>query len=364
MPYSPYSIMAQLYRYLPKFSNYFNDIKAVAANIVDGSPQTLEINLPAHGLSTGNNVTLSNSQVSNNIIGVHQIVDAVGNSILRFETAVPHDLTMDYTGSITLRGFSDINLNGEFELSLVIDSTHFDIIYDTAPTLTGNEQLIMYIENGIDGVWPITVTDEDNFTVSLLGSMPIQPGAVVALNCSYGFRIYPVYDYKAGIEIYTPQLSANKACLFVIMEDSRASKNPWIESEGREENTNAQQVRTKIINEFSLVAVFPTSSTLTNSAAAELCWNRILMSLYKVMVGINFGQTLNDYITTLIGHGPTEYNHAYYSHAYTFEYIYEITNDDIFLAANIKTRRLNEIDFSFIDPLDAGSKNIVGDHNE
>ena len=88
------------------------------------------------------------------------------------------------------------------------------------------------------------------------------------------------------------------------------------------------------------------------------------MSLYKVMVGINFGQTLNDYITTLIGHGPTEYNHAYYSHAYTFEYIYEITNDDIFLAANIKTRRLNEIDFSFIDPLDAGSKNIVGDHNE
>ena len=364
MGYGPQEIMNQIMQYLPQADIYntFCLQQAVSASVVAGTPQTLNINFPgwaAAGLLVGTQIVLSNSIVNNGIIGVTQFIDGLGNSILTFQTAVPHDLTFGYQGSVTLAGFTNPSLNGTQVINNVTDQTHFQIAFPNLPVLNGNEKLQIYIEQGLNGVFSFMPIDPDHISVSIPNSMYLQPGPVAQLIIYYGYNIYYAYDYKTGMDLYAPLPNSHQGFMHIILEDSSASKDPMIESEAYATNKNADMVRTKIINHFSIIVTMSTTGTVTNSAWAEFCWNTLLMSLYQVLVGFDFAQTNNSYITNFIGHGDVEYNKAFYSHAYHFEYVYEMTNDQMFLSNNKNTRSFNQINSGFMPPADTGSNNIL-----
>lgn len=359
--FTPSSIITQLMTYLPKLTNIFCDNTAVVADVVAGSPQVLNINLTGHGLTTGQSVTLANSLINNPITGVAQYTDSLtGNKILRFTTAAPHDLICNKAlGDIdtaTLKGFTDTGLNSSFLLFDVSDKNHFDIVYATLPTLNTNEVLQVFISNGLDGVWPVVVDDDDNFHIVLTGAMYIDPQTVPQLNVCHNFRIWPAYDWEEAKQIYTGGVASSKASLFVIMGDCRASKDINIQSDARQTNVAGNEQRIKMINTFSLNLVIPTTDSLSGAEAVELAWSSILLLLIKSVSGIKFTMTANsNYLTTLIDHGPVEYNHAYYAHGYTWEFVYEVSNIETFLNNFNKTVAFRDIDFSFLAPQDTGS---------
>lgn len=367
--YSPGSIIAQLKAYLPKFdSNFITSINVTTASIstMYGN-QILNIPLPNHGLKAGKTIVITGSLINNNIVAVSQFIDGAGNSILTFTTGTPHDLTLGYTGEITLAGFSDPDsaLNGENVLINVLDEYRFDITYPDLPTLSGGEMLVMHIENGLDGVWQVIIIDSNTIAVKLSGNYYIQDGSVPSFNVIYNFRIYPAYDLTQALDLYTQNTNDLNAApaLFVIMGDTRASKDTETLSEALAANTNASLVRTRILNDFSIVAVFPNSKYLTPSGNAETCYGELLTAMYAVIAGYDFGQTINSYTTNFKYHGQANYNKAYYVHIYEFEYVYDITNDDLFLNNNPNTVRMNKITQQFLQD-NAGNFEDEGSYNE
>ena len=361
MAYSPYSVQMQLMQYLPSYNNLFHTQTNVTATIAPGNPQTLTITLPGHGLTNGQFITLANSLVNNPITGVSMV-----SNMLIFATANDHDLTLEYQSTVNLSGFTDSSINGTQDLLNVTGPNQFDIgaPNNNLPVLTGNEILIQHIENGLDGIWPVTVIDPNTITISLAGAMPMNPGSVNNLTCNYNYRIWPVYDLQSALELYTKQQMGNGA-LFIIFDDAHASKNAYIETEAKETLTNANQVKQLIINNFTISAIFPTDQLFSPASIINTCWTSLLSNMFAIISGYDFKQSQSSYMTMLSTHGPAQYNKAYYIHNYNFEYNYYITNDDLFLSNNKKTRRMNSISFEMLQDnignyVDSGSINIVG----
>lgn len=358
MGFSPLDIVTQLHKYLPRITSLFSNIVTPnAASIVAGSPQILSLNIPDHGLETGNQITVFGSLISNPITAVTQYTssaDGVTN-ILRFTVAAPHDITVGYTELIKLAGFTDAGLNGEWTELYVPDRYHFDIAYATLPTLTGNELMQQPLEIGIDGVWPVTVVDSNNVTIALTDSIYMEPGPVPEISVSLSNRVTWVRDFKTVQEMYTKE-PPDSNWIFLVMEDAKLSKDVNVPDDATAKNSSGTEQRLSVINLFSLDVIIPCRNDLGAASAVQLCWSSLLFALIAIMSGVKFNPTSNsNYMTVLKGHGALVYNRAYYGHGYTFEYVYEMSVSDIFSSKYIESVNLEGFNQSLLPPSDAGS---------
>lgn len=355
---SPFLILKHLQEYLPSLTDAFSDNIDIAGTIIDGDPQILRIVDNGHGLSTGQSVVLINSRLDNLITNVEQFQEDDGD-ILRFTTGLPHDLTFDYNdntddGKVELRNFTDSQFNGFFELSAVPSRTTFEIKKDNLPILNGSEALREQWEVGIDGIFPVTVIDANTYEITLTGKPEFTPIVVPQLQKAINFDMHVVADIDRANAIYTPK-NDNDLSLFVIMNDMAASKDRNIESDATQSNTTQNPSRILNINTFTIVVFFPTINSTSGGAASQKAWDDILVVIMAAMAGVRFSDFDNtSYITTMIGHGSTVYNNAYYGHGYDFEYCYEVTNSQSFVENFIKSRAFRDNGLSFT-PLEEGS---------
>jgi len=357
MAFSPVDIVTQLHKYLPRVTSLFSTIVTPeSASIVAGSPQKLSINIPGHRLKNGNQITVFGSLINNPITAVSQYTASdTTTNILRFTVAAPHDITVGYTAFINLSGFADAGLNSQWTELYIPDRYHFDIAYPTLPTLTGNEVMQQSLEIGIDGIWPVTVVDKDNITITLTDSIYMEAGLVPQLSVSLKNRITWVRDFKTVQEMYTKEPPDNN-WLFLVMEDCRLSKSVNVPDDATAKNSAGTQQRLSMINLFSLDVIIPTKDDIGGSNAVQLCWSDLLLAMIHIMSGVSFDPTLNsNYTTVLKGHSALVYNRAYYGHGYTFEYVYELDNDDIFSSKYITSVNLEGFNQSFLPPSDTGS---------
>ncbi len=350
--FSPEAILNHLFEYLPRVTDRFSDNALVSAEIVAGTPQVLRVTDVSHGLDAGSQVVLIDGKIDNDITAVELIVDTAGD-VLRFTTGQEHDLTLDYTLTVELSGFTDSAFNGTFDLVAVPSRNIFEISGDSLPVLNGNEVLREDWEIGINDLFIVTrKISDDIYEIDLTGKPEFTPQTVPTLKRASQFRMGINIDAKRAESLYTPQPDTTELWLFVIMGDSAASKDSNITSDAIQTNTAQNPSRILMINTFTLLVFFPTDKETSGGAASNLAWDEILKVMLLVASGIrfdDFGNTL--FTSTLIEHGTAVYKNSYYSHAYTFEYNYEVTQEESFITQFIESRafRDNTISLSEID---------------
>jgi hypothetical protein len=351
---TPLTIQKQVKEYLPSLTDLFSDKLTGTGTIIAGTPQILRITSNNHGLVSSATVVINNSLVDNSISSVSKVTFA-NVDYLRVVTLNGHDLTMSYDANlpygtkVELRGFTDVSFNGYFTLENVIDKNTFDILYTSMPILNGNEVLREIREIGLNGVYQISNVSTNSFDILLTDKPAFSILPIPQLTIITSFRISTSADYNKAQEIYTKQ-GNNNYWLFVIMEDSRASKDRTIQSDAYSANTMQNELRVRVINRFSLDIFIPTKNELAGADAMELCWNNMLIWMLKIMHGVNFESLDNSkFLTSFLEHGQVTYNGAYYVHAYTFEYIYDITDVNAFTQNFIESRALRQIYTSFAE---------------
>lgn len=343
--FSPASILTHFQTYLPRVTDKFSTNVSVSAEIADGDPQVLAVNETSHGLTEGTNVLFRDGVINNNIIGVQLFTDTAGN-VLRFTTQTGHDLTQDYnTESVTLSGFTDTGLNGTFSVIAVPSRTTFEIEYDTLPTLTGSEVLTEEWELGLNGVFEVsTVVDADNYTIDLTGYPEFTPGDVPVLTRVTELRMSVALDAERANASYTKQSDDDSLWLYIVMGDATASKSRDSRSDAVN-NVNSQNVtRVTFVNTFSVLVFFPTSNQTLGGTASTQAWDEILRIMLKVGSSAKFDTfDVYDSLTTMTGHGSSQYLNGYYVHAYEFEYNYQTTNEEGFNTNFPETRAFRDI---------------------
>jgi len=343
--FSPNDILLHLQTYIPRLSDRFSDNAIVTAVIVDGTPQILRITDTAHGLSAGRQVALVDGKIDNPITAVSDN----GDGTIRFTTENEHDLTLDYTLTVELSGFDDSAFNAEFALTAVPSRTTFEVKASSLPVLSGSEVLRESWELGINGLFAIDrIVDANTYEIDLTDKPYFTPQTIPQLKRASNFRMGVTVDALRAKSIYTKQADNTKLWLYVIMGDSTASKDRTIKSDATQTNTAQNPARVLMINTFTLLVVYPTSGELAGAEAVQLSWHENLILMLAAVAGIKFDDFGNTfYRTTLIDHGTSVYDNATYSHAYTFEYNYEVTQDEQFITQFIESRAFRDDALSF-----------------
>jgi len=355
--YSPVAIQEHLMKYLPRLTSRFSDNAAVSAEIVAGDPQVLRITDNSHGLDVDDQIILVDGLIDNVITNV---VDNNDGSF-RFTTAEEHDLTQDYTTEIELAGFTDSQFNGKFPLLAVPSRNLFEIELPSLPALTGDPVLREDREIGINGNFKITtIIDTDIYEIELTGKPFFTPQTIPILIRAKDFNIDIVANAERATDKYQTD-GAGKNWIFIIMGVSNISKDQDITSDAIQQNGAGTESRPLNMNNFSLNVYIDTTKDIGGAEAIQLAYEEIYQILLAVCSGIrfdDFGESR--YLTTLINHELDLYKKSFYSHMYTFEYNFEITQEEQFLTKFIESRRFNDSDLSFSEQQDGSTQDLDG----
>lgn len=363
--FSPAYLLQHFIEYLPRLSDRFSDSATVTAEIVAGVPQVLRVTDIAHNLTVGRQVVFTDTKIDNSITNVELIVDPIGGDVLRFTTALEHDLTLNYTKQIELSGFTDPQFNGLFTLVNVPSRNLFEVSGDTEPVLNGNEVLREKWEVGLDGIFTIDrLIDDDTYEIDLINKPEFAPQTIPNIRRVTDFRMSVAVDAERAAAYYTKQETSDSLYLFIIMGDAAASKNRTLSSDANQTNTAQNPSRILMINTFDVLVFFPTHNETLGANASNLAWDEVLKLMLTTGAGIRFDDFGNTrYLTSLVDHGTAIYNNAYYGHVYTFEYNYEITQEENFLTQFITSRAFRDDAISFSDIQDGSNLDLDGDED-
>ena len=358
--FSPTAILNHVQEYLPRLTDLFSNNIVVAGEIIAGTPQVLQITEVSHGKVAGDKISLIDGKIDNNITSVQLFTDPAGNT-LRFTTGTPHDLTLGYSASVELSGFTDSGLNSTFSLVDVPDRNTFEISYDTLPSLTGTEVLREFWEVGINGIFTIDrKIDDDTYEIDLNDSPIFSLGVLPSLKRVGELRMSVAIDAERVRASYTKR-NANELWLYIIMGDSAASKSRTTKTDATANNTSQNESRILMINTFSIMVVFPTEGQTLGGDAVQLAWETIYQYMLSVAAGISFDDFgLYSSVTTLIDHGSSVYNNAFYAHSYTFEYNYEYSQEQTFITNFISSRALRNDSISLLESAENSDINLDG----
>ena len=355
--YSPVAIQEHLMKYLPRLTDRFSSNATVSAEIIAGTPQILRITDLLHGLSADDEIVLVDGLIDNVISAV---IDN-GDGSYRFTTAEPHDLTQDYITEVELAGFTDSQFNKKFPLLAVPSRNLFEIELPSLPALTGSPVLRENREIGINGTFVIArIIDANIYEIDLTGKPFFTPQSIPILKRAKDFNIDIVANADRATEKYQSK-GTGKNWIFIIMGVSNISKDQNIVSDAIQQNSSGTESRPLNMNNFSLNVYFDTTGDIGAADAIQLAHEEIYQVLLAVCSGIkfdDFGESR--YVTTLINHELDLYEKSFYSHMYTFEYNFEITQEEQFLTKFIESRRFNNAGISFSEQQEGSEIDLDG----
>lgn len=336
-------VVNQIRLVLPNYTDYFGDVVSIDSIIASGGVATITTS-SAHGLLTGSSVTLAGVETRTPI---SSFVKSGLN--FTFTTGADHDLTFGWpeNQTIELGGFTDPNWNTTFDLKDVANRRSFKVMSaNSDPVLNGNEYLIE--PNRIDGVngrYSATVTGSNTFTISggfIDGTYTPINGKVVQ-----NVRAASVVDVDRAIEQYTEQ-PQNDFFIFVEPVNVEVSKDRSTYSDATATIGSGQEMRTRLIDGFTVYIFAPTSQEIAGADALDICRHDLLLPFMRTLYGVKFDTGLSvsqaDYRTILKSHGVAAYNAAYLVYSYEFEVVYDLTDGDTVLPT--ATRAFRDIDYT------------------
>jgi len=331
---TPSEITKHMQTYLPIFTDKFTEYLTVASASIDAS-NILTVNSVAHDKSIGDSI-VATAGTTQNVLSASLLS---GSNVI-FTTTVAHDIIKpsqfldDQT--LTFAGFTGALTawNGSHTIVDVTDRTHITIALASgevaAPALDGGQYLADNLTLGLETI--ATVPDDDSFTVDLSSAPAYPVGDVDGLTIISSFRIYAAADFKRAQACYAEQ-TAGDCCLFIIMGDGDVSKDRHTLNDGTAGLTKQDLGKLSILRNFSTVVFIPTDDDLSGADAQDLAYSTILIALLQTLFGFTdfAGGSAIQYLAVPTGDGPTEYNTAYYGHAYGWQLPHTITYEDGFL---------------------------------
>lgn len=332
-------VITQLQLLMPGFTELFS--KTLAVNSIVASGGVATINAPTHGLNANDPITISDIAQKNPITEVSR-----DGLLFTFTTSKKHDLTLGYPGyeNVTIGGFTDSVWNGSFKLIDVPNRNNF-IIQSTnpnLPVLNTNEYLTENRIDGINGRYPITKIDDDNFSVA----GDFEDGNYLGGTIKSFVRIAGTVDINRAVEQYTKQTTDN-LWMYVSMHDAVTSKNREAYSDATATNSPNEDIRTRLVDGFSVFLVRNINDETAAVDAVDICRHDLLSPICKSLFGAIFSTGLSgagDFSAILTGHNQVESDRSILVYQYTFEFTTDLTQDDA--VENTDTRAFSEIQYT------------------
>lgn len=326
---TPTNLVQHLMTYLPLYSDLFTSSMTISSATM-GAGNILTVNATGHGKTVGKSVVLTAGTIRNPLTA--SLLD--GETVI-FTTGSDHDLIRpslpldDYT--LELDGFGD-DWDGGHIIIDVQNRRNFSINlpdgYFFAPVVDGSQYLMESIFTGVQTV--ATVPDADSFTIDLSSAPEYPTGTVDGLRIISGFRIAAAADFKRAQAAYSEH-GADEIYLFVIMTDTDVSKDRHTLNDGVAGFTRQDEMLLRLMQLFSTVVFIPTTGEISGSVAQTLAHGSIFTALIGSLFGYSMPGSLIQYKTVPVGHGPGEYNTAYYTHVYEWQLPGVINFEDSFI---------------------------------
>lgn len=323
-------IVKHLKTYLPAVTDLFTDMATVVSASSSGS--ILSVEVTGHGYLVDKKLVLSGGTTRN------ELATAVllPNDNVEFTTVSDHDLITPSQPlddqELTLAGFGSI-WDGAHQILEVKNRRTFEIALPLgetlAPTLDSNQYLSEKIFAGVYQV--ATVVDVDNFTIDLSSFPAMATGQVDGLGIVSGFRIAAAADFDRAKATYAEQ-DIGDPYLYVIMSDVDISKDRRTLSDAVAGFTDQDENLLTILQNFSTTVFLPTGQDLSGVNAHDLAYREVYVALLRSLYGFqDANETHLKYNAVTSGHGPAEYNTAYYAHVYDWQLPGVITYEDGFI---------------------------------
>jgi hypothetical protein len=328
----PSDIVAHLGRYLPRVTDLFSE-KIGGSATVSGSTLTVTTDAP-HNLAAGHVVTLSTAVVAVPIVGA-----TLSGETVIFDTAIDHDLTEPRKPNdmreIELSGFTDDAWNTKHDIKSVPNRFSFGVsIPDdvTSLTLNGNERLLVERSKSVLGMSQISnIIDPNTFEIEIPSNTPTLDGATISeVQVTAYVRVAGVSTLERAEEIYT-KYQADKLWAFVMMTDADVSKDRHSINDGVATFSTQDAQRLRILNNFSIIVFFPSRDSLSGASRQELAYGEVYTSLLRVLYGFDGfsdADSGSKFVVVGTGHGPGQYNAAYYTHVYDWQFPEDVTAEN------------------------------------
>jgi hypothetical protein len=324
-------VVKHLKTYLPSITDLFTATATVISASSNGS--VLSVEVAGHGYTEGQKLVLAEGKTENELATATLTAN---DTAVEFTTVFDHDLIKPRLPLddqfLTLGGFGNV-WDGDHQILEIKNRRTLEVALPSgeteAPAIDGNQYLS---ENIVAGVYPVgSVVDADNFTVDLSGLPDMPTGQVDSLGIISGFRIAGAADFERAKATYAEQ-QPGEPYLYVIMDDVDISKDRHTTNDSIAGFTDQDMNLLRILQNFSTTVFIPTTGDLSGVDAHDLAYKELYISLLATLYGLkDEGNSAIQYKAVTAGHGPGEYNTAYYAHVYDWQLPGAITFEDGFM---------------------------------
>jgi hypothetical protein len=318
-------IVNQLFRALPKYTNYFTDNIAINQITSSALIATVETSTP-HGLNTNDYVHISEALTPNPLTSLKRI-----DNIAYGVTTNDHDLTQNFPPQeyIEIAGADQSEYNGTHKFLLEPNRRNFSYEISGTPVTpaTGSPELLENLIYGYNGWHQITVIDSSNFTYTLpkAQSSPAKGNPI----CQKVPRISGTITAERADAAYTKK-PAGKLWAFVVIGNKIANKDRQMTNDSTYAPGKGSDYRQLVIQPFSIYIFVPASSTIAGRQARDLCTDlepKFCKALLRYTFPSQFAQE-NYSGVVFSASNFMQYNPAYYVHELVFETTQYITYED------------------------------------
>jgi len=318
-------IVNQLFRALPKYTNYFTDNIAINQITSSGLIATVETSTP-HGLTTGDYVHITGVLTPNPLTSLTR-VDNIAYGVTTYD----HDLTQGFPPQqyIEIVGADQSEYNGTHEFKLEPNRRNFSYEITGTPVTpaTGSPELLENLIYGYNGWHQVTVVDSSHFTYAL----PKAQGSPAKGNpiCQKSPRISGAATIERADEAYTKQ-QPDKLWAFVVIGSKIANKDRQMNNDSTFAPGKGADYRQLVIQSFSVYIFVPASQTIAGRQARDVCTDlepKFCKSLLRFKPPTQFVQESYNGIVFSASNFQ-QYNPAYYVHELIFETTQYITYED------------------------------------
>lgn len=323
-------IIKQLQAVLPSVTDLFTEKFAITSLTYSGGVVTAVTSSP-HGLVSGNyaNIVGSTNPISNASI---TRVDGIATCI----TDTDHDLTLGQVDiknggkTVLLTGSDQAEFNGEFELNAVKNRKKFEIVVaDSGPTTSTGSSLLQdgSVSPGFNGRYEVTAIDTTTFTYLVSQTLFASAGGTPFVKPDA--RISGAVSIERAEQAYTKE-AKDELWAFAVLGDVLASKNRDIRSDLTDTATRTTGWNQRLSQPFTIYVFAPSTHDISGREVRDQM-EEVFVALARSLLGVKFDTGLfssNQYVSTFVNHGFSDYNGAYYIHEFNFEMAADITFND------------------------------------
>jgi len=343
---TPSDIVNHLAEYLPRATSLFSETLDVSSVTIASNILTINTTT-AHGLTVGKTILIDSGQTPNTIASA---AIEVADTSVRLTFNDEHDFTSPNTTivseSLPCVGFNEAEWNTTLTITAVPTTTTVIVNFPSgatgAPTFTpGNA--IGYEERplSIFGLQQVgTTPTTTQFTVTLSSDVPdIPDGTLTGITTiTTSTRVAAADNIDRADAIYTKYSgTGTELWAFVIFNDMDVSKDRHVLNDGVATYTYQDEMRLRLLQNFSVVVFFRSADKISGATAQELSYGTIFNSLINVLFGYGgFSKTGDgsDFVPVPVGHGAGRSDTAVYTHVYDWQLPVDITIENGFTYYN------------------------------